>query len=74
MLKRKAVEASMRRRLTDEEKRRVCDTQRAVESARFPGYFIDIIVSDETDDNGDPIWSALKSREYEEMQIGCKFG
>ena len=64
----------MKRRLTDDEKMHIRDKQQAVESARYPGYFIDIIVNDETDDRGDPIWSALKSREYEEMQIGCKFG
>ena len=64
----------MKRKLTETEKQRIRDTQHAIESARSPGYCIDIIVSDETDDNGAPIWSALKSREYEEMQIGCKFG
>ena len=64
----------MKRRLTDDEKMRVRDKQRAVESARYPGYFIDIMVNDETDDSGDPIWSSLRSREYEEMQVGCKCG
>ena len=64
----------MKRRLTDDEKRRIRDKQHAVESARYPGYFIDIIVNNETDDRGDPIWSALKSREYEELQTGCKLG
>ena len=60
----------MKRRLSEEEKARIRDTQSAVESARFPRYFIDIIVNNETDENGDPVWSVLKSREYSEMQVG----
>lgn len=64
----------MKRRLSDTEKRKIREEHHAVECARSPGYFVDIIVRDETDDNGDPVLSVLRSREYANIQIGCKFG
>lgn len=64
----------MKRRLTEDEKRRVRDRCRALESARYPGYFVDIIVNDETDENGEAVWSSLKTREYEAMHVTCRLG
>jgi hypothetical protein len=60
----------MRRRLSEEEKASVRDRLLAVESARFPDNIVSIMVNDETDDNGDPIWSVLKSYDDKEPTYG----
>ena len=60
----------MRRRLTDEEKASVRDRVAAVEAARFPDYFVSVTVQDETDENGNPVWSVLKTYDDKELVYG----
>lgn len=60
----------MKRRLSEEEKSRVRDRLLAVESARYPDHIVSIMVNDETDENGDPVWSAMKSFDDKEPVYG----
>lgn len=60
----------MRRRLSEEEKASIRDRVHAVESARFPDHIVSIMVNDETDENGDPVWSVLKSCDDKEALYG----
>lgn len=62
---------SKKRFLTDVEKRHVHDVQMAIELAKFPDHIIRIFVKDETDDDGNPLWSMTKAKETE-MPKGWK--
>lgn len=59
----------MKRRLTEDEKRDIRDRQTAIEGARNPYHTVFILVNDETDEHGDPIWSVLKESD-ENLAIG----
>jgi len=60
----------MKRHLTDEEKARLADTLAAVESARYPDHVVSVMVNNETDDNGNPVWSVVKSFDDKEAVFG----
>jgi hypothetical protein len=60
----------MKRHLTDEEKARVCDRLTAIEGAKYPDHIVSVMVSNETDDNGDPVWSVVKSFDDREAVYG----
>ena len=60
----------MKRHLTDEEKARVCDRLTAIEGAKYPDHIVSVMVGNETDDNGDPVWSVVKSCDDREAVYG----
>ena len=60
----------MKRHLTDEEKARVCDRLTAIEGAKYPDHIVSVMVNNETDDNGDPVWSVVKSCDDREAVYG----
>ncbi|WP_095084850.1 hypothetical protein [Mesorhizobium sophorae] len=60
----------MKRHLTDEEKARVCDRLTAIEGAKYPDHIVSVMVGNETDDNGDPVWSVVKSFDDREAVYG----
>lgn len=70
----------MKRRLSEEEKLRVRDRQTAIESARHPYHTVSVLVADETDGDGNPVWSVMKLSEDPGwgrtpflMPSGCKW-
>ena len=60
----------MKRHLTDEEKARVRDRLTAIEGAKYPDHIVSVMVNNETDDNGDPVWSVVKSFDDREAVYG----
>jgi hypothetical protein len=52
-----------KRRLTGVEMERVREWALARERHEYPGARVEIIVKDETDENGDPVYSAVIVRE-----------
>jgi len=64
----------MRRLLSEAEKAGVAARIRVVECARCPGDIVEVVVRDETDINGEPVYSVLRTPGHAFMQVGCKFG
>ena len=60
----------MKRHLTDQEKARVRDRLTAIEGAKYPDHIVSVMVNNETDDNGDPVWSVVKSCDDREAVYG----
>ena len=57
------VSVKKRHRLTEAERRHIYNREMAKEQALNPGYRIEVSVAYETDDDGNPKWTVVRSRE-----------